>query len=88
MIPIDAYFFSYTHICSMSEPLTEPLTVFNPFDLYVGARYHEPVQVQEIIDYCADRFRAVLNYMRDRYKNADIPRWFNRTFEGELVCSV
>jgi hypothetical protein len=62
------------------------LTVFNPFDLHLGARYHEPVQVQEIVNYCADRFRAVLNYMRDRYHRDDLPSWFHKTLEGELVC--
>lgn len=62
------------------------LTVFNPFDLHLGARYHEPVHVQETIDYCGDRFRVLLNDMRDRYGTNDVPSWFNKTLEGELVC--
>lgn len=65
--------------------MSKELTVFNPFDLHLGARYHEPVQVQETISYCADRFRAVLNYMRDHYQKEDIPSWFKKTLEGELV---
>jgi len=68
--------------------MSHELTVFNPFDLYIGARYHETVQVQEVINYCADRFRAVLNDMRNRYRRDDIPTWFNRNLESELVCAV
>jgi len=66
--------------------MSEQLTVFDPFDLCIGARYHDPVLVQDIIDYCAQRFRAIFNYMRDRYHDRDIPIWFNKTMESELVC--
>lgn len=66
--------------------MSQQLTVFDPFDLHIGARYHEPVLVQDIINYCAQRFRAILKYMRNRYRDRDIPIWFNKTMESELVC--
>jgi hypothetical protein len=68
--------------------MSRELTVFNPFDLYIGARYHEPVEVQDVINYCADRFRGILNDMRDRYRGHEIPSWFNKTLETEVVCTV
>lgn len=64
------------------------MSVFNPFDLQVGDRHHEPLQIQEVVNYCADRFRAILLYMRARYQDHDIPIWFNRTLEAEMVCAV
>lgn len=77
-------FFSSSYISAMSQQLT----VFDPFDLTIGARFNEPVLVQNTINYCGQRFRAIYKYMRNRYQDRDIPIWFNKTMESELVCPV
>jgi hypothetical protein len=65
--------------------MSVPQTNIHGLDLNIGAREAEAGNIQEKLNYAADRFQTMLGFMR---KKSEAPSWFQKTLATELVCNT